>query len=406
MKQAGPCTVLLAVVAAVTLCCGDPGRGSRSPEGHPSASSEMRTVVDSRGVAVEVPRDPQRVVTVSDCLIEEIMIVLGVEDRLAGIGSTCLIREFRYEFAGDIESFVYSGGMNPALLLKPEIADLPLFVRQGTEINFETLASLQPDLLLIDLGSCTLNWRNEPRAMRQGLELLKGLGIPTLILQGPNSGGNPDIESLSQVAGILGEVFNEPRKAAALAATLEKSLEPIVERTRGIPDSRKPSVLLLGLNPNVRGESGAVGLAYGARDIHSHIVEKLVNARNAYRRNSSAILNLEQMLSMNPDVIILPTSNGFHPPRELYEVSYFRDLDLLDAVQERRVAALPWSPCNCDKRLEYPIDAMIVAGTVYPDLFEDIDLDEWILQFFSSVYGVDSATAMRLLRAQWLDWTL
>ena len=406
MKRVGPGSTALAAVAAITLSCGEPAPGATATARHPAASSDTRTVVDSRGAAVAVPRNPQRVVTISDCLIEEIMIVLGVEDRLAGVGSACLIEEFRYEFEGTSQRFAYSGGKNPALLLNPEMADLPLFVRSGTEINFETLAGLEPDLLLIDLGSCSLNWRNEPRAMPQGLERLKGLGIPTLILQGPNSGGSRNVESLSRVARILGEVFGESDKAAELAETLEKSIEPVVERTKGVPDSSKPSVLLLGLNPNVRGGSGAIGLAYGARDIHSHIVDRLVNARNAYRRNTSAILNLEQILSMNPDVLILPTSNGFHPPRELYDVSHFQTLDLLEAVRERRVAALPWSPCNCDKRLEYPIDVMIIASAVYPDLFVDIELDEWILQFFGSVYGVDRATAMRMLQALWLDWVL
>jgi iron complex transport system substrate-binding protein len=75
-------------------------------------------------------------------------------------------------------------------------------------------------------------------------------------------------------------------------------------------------------------------------------------------------------------------------------------------VKRRRVAALPWSPCNCSKRLEYPVDVMVIAKAAYPALFEDIDLAEWLLEFYRQVYGVDRQTARELRSVQWMDWTL
>jgi iron complex transport system substrate-binding protein len=62
-------------------------------------------------------------------------------------------------------------------------------------------------------------------------------------------------------------------------------------------------------------------------------------------------------------------------------------------------------PSNCDKRVEYPIEVMIMAKAAYPELFSDIDLGKWILDYYKKVFGVDDVTAKKLLSAQWLDWT-
>ena len=114
----------------------------------------------------------------------------------------------------------------------------------------------------------------------------------------------------------------------------------------------------------------------------------------------------EHVLALDPDVIVLPTDWGYHPPRELYDAPYYQNLQELKAVKNRRVMALPWSPCNCDKRLEYPIDVMVMAKAAYPERFEDVDLGEWLLQFYQNVYDVDVKTAEGLRTAQLMDWTV
>ena len=103
-------------------------------------------------------------------------------------------------------------------------------------------------------------------------------------------------------------------------------------------------------------------------------------------------------------MIILHTASGYHPALELYEAPYYEMLRDVDAVRKRRVAALPWSPCNCDKRLEYPIDVAVMAKTIYPEIFADFDLGAWLLDFYREVYGVDEETARGLKSAQWMDW--
>ncbi len=51
------------------------------------AAEDNITVLDSRGEVVAVPVEVERVVSISDGLIEGVMISLGIEDKLVGVGS-------------------------------------------------------------------------------------------------------------------------------------------------------------------------------------------------------------------------------------------------------------------------------------------------------------------------------
>jgi iron complex transport system substrate-binding protein len=115
---------------------------------------------------------------------------------------------------------------------------------------------------------------------------------------------------------------------------------------------------------------------------------------------------MEQVFALDPDVIALPTSSGYHPPEELYEAPYYAKLQSLRAVKQRKVIALPWMPCNCSKRLEYPIEVMMIAKISFPEAFEDIQIHEWVLSFYQTIYGVDRNKAKEIRSAQWLDWTI
>lgn len=371
-----------------------------------AASPATRTIKDSRGVEVVVPAQIKTVATISDALIEEVMIALKVEAKVNTIGSTCLVRDFTYDFtANDGKKFSYFGGMNPANYLTPYLRDQEFFVKSGTEMNFETLVKAKPDVLIIHSGCCTVNWKTgDDQKMNSTLNKLKELNIPTVVVNGPNFSGEPSIKTVSDNVKIIGGVFGKEDQAKKLADYLEAQVKLVSDRTKDIPEAQKPRVLLFGLNPTVR-KSGGSGNAFGLLDIQSYMLEKVVNAKNAFQDNSfGKDLNAEQVLVLNPDVFVLPTSNGYHPPRELYDTPDFKNLETLKAIQNRRIAALPWSPCNCDQRLEYPINVMVMAKAAYPDKFADIKLESWLIDFFKNVYGADQKTADGLIDALWMDW--
>lgn len=386
------------------LACQDSG-----PQAETSPEARSRSLTDMRGQTVKLPQQINRVVAIDDGFTASMMACLGELDKLVGLGSSCVQRNFSYEFStGDGTPYAYTDGMNPVSLLHPKLRELPLVAAANMAINYEALAQLRPDLVVLRSGCCTLGCP-EQEETAQAIRKLEMLGLPVFVLKGPPCHDSPGLGQLSEEIRLLGAVFGKAAQAQQIASLLETQADFVKARTAGLPEAEKPKVLLLGLSSRVR-EAGGAGNTKGSDTIESYFIEQLANAKNAYQgsggRASYLILSAEQILALDPDAIVLPTASGYHPPRELYTAPYFRNLQLLRAVKNRRVYALPWTPCNCAKRLEYPIELLIIAKAAYPERFAGLKVHEWVLGFYQSLYGVDLPTAVNLRSAQWLDWTV
>jgi len=402
--------VFTIIVIGALVCAGCTQQVSQSEKSNTKPDTSTlgyKTVVDSRGVAVKIPTDIHRVVTISDGMIEAVMIRFGVENTLVGVGTTSVQSNSTYVFPSvKGKNVTYTSGMNTVAYLNPRIRDLPRIAESGSAVNYETLASLKPDVIIIRVGDCALRYRDDEN-VKKTITTIESLNIPLIVTYGPNAYDTATVSVISDEIRILGEVFGKENEAKKLSQYLEGQVNMIRERTRNIPDADKPTVLILGLSPTAR-KNGGAGQVYGTGTIESFFIENLVNAKNSYgeERAYAKTLSAEQILANNPDKIVLCTQGGYHPPVELYEAPYYQNLQELSAVKNRQVSAMPWTPSNCGKRLEYPIDAMVIAMTAYPDKFTDIELSEWLLQFYENLYGVDEATAKGLRSAQWMDWTV
>lgn len=372
-------------------------------------TNEYHTIIDMKGREVVIPKNISRVIDISDGFIASVMYHLGVQDKLVGLGSRNLHYIDRYDYTTlSGENYSYENGMNPVTYLYPQLKELPAVGQYGVAINYETVASLEPDVVIVRVGYCSLNTDEygEEQDITRALDTLEALDIPIVILYGPPAFSNPTIENISTEIHIIGQIFNKENQSRILAEYLESIVNMIKRRTINISQQEKPTVLLFGLSPNAR-ETGGAGDVLCTDTMESHFIEEIVNAKNAYQDTGGwKILSAEQILALNPDVIVLPTDWGYHPPRELYEAPYYKNLQELDAIKNQRVWALPYTPYNCAKRVEYPIELMIIAKASYPDLFEDIIFHDWVLRFYQKVYNVDEETAKDLRSIQWLDWTV
>ena len=378
-------TALLSFLVFAALCC------------------EAKTVTDMRGKAVEVPETPQAVATIDDGFVEEVMTHLGVIDRVKAIGSWSMKRDYRYRFPTKDGKSYELGGLHTMRFLHPWLNDLPCVNSpQGNVISFETLAAAAPDLVIMRVGDTTVG-RDREKVSRT-IAAIEGMGFPLVVLYSPTWFRDSDLSTIKTEASILGEAFGQKEKAEALADFLAGTERMIRERTASVPEDGKPAMLLLGLRPDIRRKGGA-GAVHGTDSPESYIIESVVNARNAFRGKGSGIpMSTEQIYACDPDIILLPTASGYHPPRELYEAPYYTGLRELRAVKQKKVFALPWSPMNASRRVEYPLDMLIIAKAAYPERFADVNVYDFALEFYQKVYGVDVEQARGLRSTQLLDW--
>ena len=312
-------------------------------------------------------------------------------------------RDYKYEFTSRSGETQEYRGWNTMKYLHPWLNDLPCINSpQGNIISYEALASAALDVVLLRVGDTTVGTDKEK--VTRTISTIEALGLPLVVLYSPTWYRSADLSSMKTEAGIIGELFDQRDKAEALADRLAETEAMIRERTKAVTEGDKPSVLLLGLRPDVRKKGGA-GAVQGTDTPESYIIEQVVHAKNAYQgRGTSVPMSAEQVYACDPDIIILPTANGYHPPFELYEAPYYENLQELRAVKHHRVYALPWSPMNASRRVEYPLDMLIIAKAAYPELFADINVYDFALRFYQDVYGVDETTAEGLRSTQLLDW--
>jgi iron complex transport system substrate-binding protein len=372
-----------------------------------SSSLENRTITDMRGKEIQLPANIERVVTIDNGLVEGVMTILGESDKIVGLGSKFGVSSQNFTSVTN-GNYSYKNGMNPVRYLNPKLANLPLVAAESTGINYETLAGLKPDVVIIRSGSCAASWGINEESLKKNAEPIEKMGIPTVVVNAPPFYDHPNLSTISEEIRVIGQVFGKEERAKKLVDYLDNIVNMIKERTADVQEKDKPKVLALGLAPQSRSAGGA-GNVRGA--IIAYYIENVSNAINAYTAtryvSNSVVLSGEQVFALDPDIIILPTSSGYHPPSELYSAPYYQNLQELRAVKNRSVYALALTGSNCDaSRLEYPIDLMIIAKACYPNRFNDIKINEWVLDFYSGLYGVDKETAKELRSAQWLNWTV
>ncbi|WP_048144343.1 ABC transporter substrate-binding protein [Methanothrix harundinacea] len=369
-----------------------------------ACSDEHITVTDMLGRTVEVPANIERVVAIDDGFVEGIMYRFGMQEKIVALGAPCCSKEYNYSFETvDGETYEFEDGMNTVRYLMPHLAEMTVLVEGATAVNYEMLVYLDPDVVFLREGSWAFSAGSDEK-IQKTIESIESLGIPLVILVGPPYQEQPSVDYIGDEIRLVGEVFSREEDAEALASYLESQIEEIRSRTKDVPEDEKPSMMQLGLSPRAR-DGGGAGMAWGLDTIESYFIEDIANAKNVYDgMGAFVVVSTEHILKMDPDVIVLPTAQGYHPARELYTAPYYQNLQELTAVKNERVYALPWTPYNWAKRLEYPIEAMIIAKAAYPEMFTDVKVHEWVLDFYQSVYGVDEETAIGLRSAQWLDW--
>lgn len=361
------------------------------------------SVKDMRGVEVKIASPLERVATIDDGFVESVMTHLGVIDKVKLIGSWSMKRDYKYDFTTKAGEAYTLRGWNVMKYLHPWLNDLPCVNSpQGNVVNFEALANENPQLVILRIGDCTLRGSNKD-AVEKTIATIEALGIPLAVIYAPRGA---EIATMQEEMRVLGEIFGQKDKALKLFEYLDKTQKLVQERTANLKDDQKVSMLYMGLNPNIR-KNGGVASAYGVNTPESFIIEKIAGAKNAFRGDgSNVILSTEQLYAIDPDVIVLPTSNGYHPASELLNSSDFEKLEELKAIKNKRVYAMPWSPMNCARRVEYPIDILIIAKAAYPQLFSDIKIHKFVIDFYKDVYGVSEEQAKALRSEQILDWTV
>ena len=248
-----------------------------------------KVLIDQTGRRVVLPQKPTRIVSVT-LATDEILLALVGPSRLLGV--TYLAVDERISN------------------MTQEAAAVPHQVRADPE----QIISLQPDLVFV-----------ASYLRGEFIRLLQAAGLVLFQFQEYDS-----IAEVEQNIRLIGQVVGEEARAEALVAAMEARLQALAEQLR--PIGTRPRVLYWGSQGYTAGRMTSMDdlITYAGGE----------NLAATYGLIGSANLSAEQVLAMNPQVIV---SGSFDQDgqRGLPPVLMHPALQGTDAVQHGRVYTIP-----------------------------------------------------------------
>ena len=115
-------------------------------------------------------------------------------------------------------------------------------------------------------------------------------------------------------------------------------------------------------------------------------------------------MSAEQIITLNPDVMILCTNSVRPNPDILNTDPAYKMLQNVNAVKNGRVTSIGLLTWWGDFRLEFPTILLTAAKSAYPERFEDIHVGEWLNEYHQTIYGLNEEEAQKIKEIQQLDW--
>ena len=316
-------TIFVVLGLLVVLTGGCSGKNSVSPpSGGLTAGSGSYEIVDSTGNVLKLLQKPQKIVSLS-ISTDEILMALVARERIAAL--TYLADD--------------SGISN--------IAEQAKAIPKKVRANAESIIALQPDLVIIP------DW--QPAAFSQ---TLRDSGIPVYIYKSPTT-----VNEVKHLIILIARAVGEEETGSRLVADMEKQLAQIREKVRQIPADSQQVVIRYSL----MGGSGGKNSTFEDICRHAGVIDGATIA--GLGRND--VLSKEQIVSVNPDVILLPLwdHTGKTDLKKFGEdIQNDPALQSVKAIRNKKLKAVPDS--HVASTSQYIVQGVQdVARAAYPKLF-------------------------------------
>ena len=314
-------------------------------------------VTDHAGNSVEVPNVINRIVVADIYPMASVLTVFfDSAEKIVGMAAPCM-----------------SAAKNGLLgELYPEILNAKTDFIDGTNVNIEELLKLNPDVVFYSAGS------------KEEGEAYKNAGIPAIAIS-PGKWGYDAIETLNQWIETLVQLFPENDKSKIVREYSEKTYKMVQERVSGLSDADKVKVFFLF-------QYSDSNIMTSGKKFFGQWWCDAIGAKNAaeeLEKDNSVAVNMEQIYAWNPELIFITNFNTAKPDDLYNNTVGSYDWSEIEAVKNKQVYKMPhgmYRSYTCG--VDTPVTLFWLAKTVYPSLFEDIDITAETKKYYQEVFGI------------------
>ncbi len=337
--------MLLAVVMVLSFAaCGKEPAPAPQPEPTTDVTYPV-TVKDMAGREVTMEKQPERIVS-GYYISSSACIALGLTDKMVGIEDKSAKRPI-YKLAA------------PALIDLPNVGSAKAF-------DLEACIATEPDLVIL------------PMKQKDTAQTLQEMGIATLLVL-PESH-----EQLIEMFTLIGTATNTVKQAEKLISYYNTKLSAVTELTRDIPDDEKPVVYL--------GSTGDI-LRTAPREMYQASLITTAGGKNAgdvLEGSSWTDIDNETFLTMNPDIIVIPTDNFAvsSPDYTAEDVMNNPTFSDVTAVKNGAVYQMPVGYEAWDSPVPSGIlGTLWMLKTLHPELYPAEQFAADVNEFYTVFYG-------------------
>lgn len=337
--------MLLAVVMILSFAaCGNQPAPAPKPEPTTDVTYPV-TVKDMAGREVTIEKQPERIVS-GYYISSSACIALGLTDKMVGVEDKSTKRSI-YKLAA------------PALIDLPNVGSAKAF-------DLEACIATEPDLVIL------------PMKQKDTAQTLQEMGIATLLVL-PESH-----DQLIEMFTLIGTATNTVEQVEKLISYYNTKLSAVTELTRDLADEQKP-VVYLGSTSDI--------LRTAPREMYQASLITTAGGKNAgdvLEGSSWTDIDNETFLTMNPDIIVIPTDNFAvsSPDYTAEDVMSNPTFSDVTAVKNGAVYQMPVGYEAWDSPVPSGIlGTLWMLKTLHPELYSAEQFAADVNEFYTVFYG-------------------
>lgn len=356
--------IIIITAMLIAVCCSC-GAGSDSVSGDAgsgtgdAAADTYITITDQAGFEVTLPTQIDRIAV---CDIFPLPSVLSVffnsAEKIVAMSPTSM-------------SAAENGLLSE---LYPEILNADTSAISGTDVNIEELMKLDPQVVFYNAATEALG------------DKLRKAGFNTVAIS-VNKWEYDSVETLNQWIELLSQIFPDEanNRLELVKQYSDNAISLINERTASLSDSDKKNVFFLF-------QYSDDSIVTSGRNFFGEWWASKINAVNSgteLTEDNSVKVTLEQIYAWDPDIILITNFNTA-VPSDLFDNNIGNyDWSGLTAIQSREAYKMPLGMYRSyTPGVDTPITLLWIAKTVYPQLFEDIDITAETIKYYKDVFGI------------------
>lgn len=357
MKKLTAYLLAAALLLSSLAGCGNSTASAESAPVSETAAAETITVTDHAGDTVTLPANIERIAVCNILPLPSVLTVFfDSADKIIAMAPGSMAAA-KNGLLGE---------------LYPEILNADTNAISDADVNTEELMKLDPQVVFYSASNPQLG------------QTLKNAGFNAVALS-VNKWEYNTVETLNQWMALLGQIFPGNDRTELVQKYSQESMDLVSERTSGLSDEDRARVFFLF---NYSEDS----IVTSGKNFFGQFWADAIGAVNVAEElqdDNSVKVTLEQIYTWNPDVILMTNFTTAFPD-DLYNGtvgSY--DWSGVQAIQSQQVYKMPLGMYRSyTPGVDTPITLLWLAKTVYPDLFEDIDITEKTIEYYQTVFGV------------------